>query len=333
MAEFTARFYRVTKCGYYPYQVDSDPVMGSLQYLFEELAAWGAGKDLRDTKLPVPTSALPTYLMGVAQRAGCWALVLWNEVPAGEGGVASVVGTSKVGRPVIRENAIAAGTIPGFPTYFLCIPEHDLFVTLKFGDRVIGLAGCKNYLSVFQELCTAAAEVVEDEDGNVRVEGYRDNDGELLSLHPRFRLQLVRSGTQRAKILAQVNRIRKVVRVKEMDATATDDRAMYQKALDYLGLTQRLPPESVKFRQEVEFRPTREEVATIIDQVGDDVEAAVNDIGFVLTGGQTPIWLSGSIPADTLQLDIIEEDGAFDAADMVQILSRRKAHIVAASEP
>lgn len=332
MAHFLARFYRIKQCGYYPFPATPIPLIGDADYLFEELAEWGKGRNLQDTRLPVVEGELPTYLMSVAKRAGCWVLVLWNEVPSGEAGVASVMGNSKVGRPVIQDNAIAAGSIPGFPTYFLCIPGSNLFATLKYGDRVNGLRGCKHYLAAFQEVGTACAVIQINDEGDVAVLGYRDVSGDVLNLHSRFQLQLIRSGTQRSTILASVSRIRKIVRVKEMDPNEAEDRKMYQKALDWIGVTEPPAPAAVRFKQEIEARPTREEVAEIIDSVIDEVEARVNDVGFVLSGQASPIWLSGSIPAETLELDVQEEEGAFGAKKMVGILSRRRDQIVATAE-
>lgn len=331
MPDFKARFYNVSKCGYYEFPAESERVLGGLDYLMRELAHWSNGKNLVDTRLPTPSSDFPTYLAGIAHRAGCWVFVLWNEVPAGQGGVASVMGTSPVGQPEVHENRVVAGTIPGFPTYFLVIPGHSLFATLRL-DTVTGLEGCKNYLKTFQEISTRVAVPEVDDAGIAYVAGYENEEGEVLALYPRFQLQLIRSGTRRAAILAKSSKIRKIVRVKEMDPTDREDRALYQRGLDWIGLTHRPPADKVKFRQEVEVRPTREEAAGIIDAIIDEVEPRVNDVGFVFVGEQSPLWLSGSIPADTLSVDVDEEEGVYSATALVATLSRRRDQIIAASQ-
>lgn len=333
MAEFTARFYEVMKCGYYPYAADSEAELGGFEFLLKELEAWSSGKNLEDTRLPTSKNSFPTYLMSIGKRAGCWVIVLWNEVPSSEGTIASVVRTSKVGNPTIHENEIAENSIPGFPTYFLCMPDHDLVATLKYGDRVVGLGGFKSYISVFQEISTSIAVVDVDEDDpyQYNVDGYLDEAGDIHGLHAKFQLQLLRSGTQRAAILAQSARIRKIVKVKEMDPTVSTDRAWYQRGLAWLGMTAQVPVDAVKFRQEIEVSPSREDVAAIIDSVIDDVEAKTNDVGFYMRGEGSPMWLSGSIPGHVLEIDVQQENGAFNAAAVANAVSRRKQAILASA--
>lgn len=330
MAQFVARLYRVAKAGYYEYGADT-PSLGGVEFLFDELEAWGAGKTLEQTKLPTPSDTLPTYLMSVGRRGTCRVVVLWNEVPSSEGAVASVSRTSRVGHPTIHANAIAANSIAGFPTYFACFPDDNFVITLRYNDVVTGLQSFKNYVSVFQELSTSLAVVEESTTtpGEYVVLAYRDGDGnELQNLHARFDLQLQRSGNQRAKILAQFDSIRKIVRVKEMDPTVVADRQRYQRFLDWLGITRPPPGESVKFRQELAIRPTRAEVAAIIDQVMEDVEPRINDVGFVFRGGGSPLWLSGSIPSRIIDIDVQAVDGVFDASSLANLISRRRAAIL-----
>ena len=334
MTEFVARFYDVNKCGYYPYARDSEPVLGGFEFLLEELRAWSAGKTLEQTRLPLPTNVLPAYVMGVAKRASCWVIVLWNEVPSSETGVASVSRNSPVGNPTMHENPIAANSIPGFPTYFLCLPESELVATLKVGDRITNLPSFKNYLAAFQELSTSIAVVSTDDDdpSESEVLGYMNDEGEILHLHPRFQLHVRRSGTQRRAILAKSSQVRKIVRVKEMDVSSQVELQLYQRTLMWLGLTPRPPEDKAKFRHEIDFRPTREELATVIDGVLDDVEAVTNDVGFVLKGGQSPLWLSGTIPSQAIDIDAHEHDGVFDAVNLATLLNNRKSSILAAAD-
>lgn len=333
MPDFNARFYNVIKCGYYPFAADSDPELGGFAWLLEQLLAWSQNRTLEQTRLPMPTNALPTYLLNIARRGHTWVIVLWNEVPSTDGTVASVSANSRVGRPRMHGNPIAAGSIPGFPTYFVCLPDEDLVVTLKSEDRVVGLTGFKNFLSAFQDVGTSIADVDFDEDDPSRYEinGYRDEFEDVQNLHARFQLQLRRSGTQRAEILRQYQKIRKIVRVKEMDPTDQTDLALYQRGLIWIGLQGRPMQDKLKVKQEIEIDPTRAEVAAVIDSVMDELERGSNDVGFVLRGEANPIWLSGSIPGHELRVDAVPEDGVFDAGVLADSINRRRTVLMAAA--
>lgn len=335
MAEFNARFYKVRKCGYYPYSASSDREIGGFPFLLEQLLAWSQNKTLERSRLPGSSEELPTYLLNIARHGSCWVIALWNEVPSSDSTVASVSRTSRVGQPQIHGNPIAAGSIPGFPTYFLCLPNHDLVATLKHEDRVTGLSGFKNYLSTFQEMGTSIADVEFDRDDLSRYEvrGYRLTDGQVKSLHPRFELQLLRSGTQRAAILSKHAQIRKVIRVKEMDPTSRIDRTLYQRGLAWLGLTNKPIAERFRVRQEFDVELSQEEVATVIDGVGDDLEREKNDVGFLVRGEASTIWLSGSILGHQIRVDAVQEDGVFDAANLAELINRRRNAILAAASP
>lgn len=333
MTDFQARYYDVNKCGYYPYAGDSGPTIGGFKFLLEELREWSKGKTLEQTRLPLSSNVLPAYLLDVGKRVNTWVIVLWNEVPSSEGGVASVSRNSPVGSPTIHENPIAKNSIPGFPTYFLCIPENDVVATLKHGDRITNLPSFKSYFSVFQELSTSVAVVGtgNDDPAENEVLGYMSDEGEILSLYPRFQLHVRRSGTQRKAILAQSAKVRKIVRVKEMNVASNIEIQLYQRTLVWLGLTPRPPEEKAKFRHEIDFRPTREELAAVIDNVLDDVEPKTNDVGFVMHGEQKPIWLSGSIPSHSIDIDAQVRDGVFDATSLATLLHNRMAAIIAAA--
>ena len=333
MGDLYVRFYDVAKCGYYPWAADSEPRFGDVAFLLSELKGWGVGKTLEQTRLPTPKGTFPTYLFDIVAHKNCWLVVLWNEVPTEDGAVISVSAKAKVGKAKLIDNPIEAGSIPGFPTYFAIFPDQELIATLRLPDRVNGLPGFKGFLSTFLETATSVVVVDDSDPSEPEVLGYTDPEQSEVTraVHPRFQLQLRRSGIQSDKIIQNAERIRKVIRVREMDIAAASDRAFFQKMLDFTGLTAKPRDQTVRLKYELEVEATRKDIATFVREVEDDVEPQVNDVGFVFDRETDTHWLSNAIPHFVLQVSTQRTDGLYDPDDLAKEIFSNKGKLLAAA--
>lgn len=327
MSKFSLRFYRVAHCGYYKYG-HSDPAIGDLEFFLEELRDYADGKTLEDTRVEGGGDRLPAYLFDIKQHGSCWILTLWNEVPAEEGGVASVPAGSPVGAGMVLSNPVAANSIPGFPTYFLFVPEAELMAPVVYGDSVFGLPQFKYYAHQFLENSTSVVHF--DEEGDeVEVLGYEDSDGEVRDdLRARFEIQLKRSGTQEAAIINKAASVRSIIRVAEMKTVSPPERARFQKFLDFWGMTAAPAAKTVRIRQQIPVSVTKEQVRAMINDLSDDLVPKRNDIAFKFEKEARPVWLSGSIASASYDLNVEKVEGVFPAEELAKAFSRRKGALI-----
>ncbi|MBH1566170.1 hypothetical protein I5U58_02045 [Stenotrophomonas maltophilia] len=327
MSKFSLRFYRVAHCGYYKHG-QPVPAIGDLDFFLEELREYAAGKNLEDTRVEGGGDRLPAYLFDIKQHGSCWILTLWNEVPADEGAVASVPASSPVGAGTVLSNPVAANSIPGFPTYFLFIPEAELVAPVVYGDSVFGLPQFKQYAHQFLENSTSVVHF--DEDGEeAEVLGYEDGDGEVREeLRARFEIQLKRNGTQEAAIIKKAASIRSIIRVAEMKTVTQPERARFQRFLDFWGMTAAPAAKTVRIRQQIPVSVTKDQVKAMIDDLSDDLVPKRNDIAFKFEKEAQPVWLSGSIASASYDLNVDKVDGVFSAEDLAKAFSRKKGILI-----
>ncbi|MBV6786112.1 hypothetical protein KWH02_13105 [Xanthomonas campestris pv. uppalii] len=332
MSKFSTKFYRVTHCGYYRHGGHTAEI-GDMEYFLSELSDWAATKSLEDTRAEGSGDRLTAYLFDIKHYGGCWVVVLWNEVPADAGAVASVPANAPVGGATALANPVAANSIPGFPTYFLFIPDDDLVAPLVYGDSVLGLQQFKYYAYNFLENSTSAVNF-EELDDDVTILGYEDDDGEVhANLRPRFDIQLKRGGRQTEAIIQRATSIRSIIRVAEVNTIAPPDRARFQKFLDFFNLTAEPAAKKVRIRQEIPVTVTQQQVREMIESLGDDIIPKRNDLAFKFERDSKPYWLSGGIPTGTYEVPVNKAHGVFPADELARAFSRRKAAVIGDANP
>lgn len=328
------RWYSVPACGYYPWGKGKPATIGSLQFLMTELQQFAKGKKLVNTRLVEDPDQLKTYLAGVSESAGLYVMVLWNEVPNDGNSVTALIGADPVGQAQVVTSELAVGAIPGFATYFVIIPQHGLVGALRVVDNIPGLDAFKSYLATFLASSTSVASVKKEGD-EVVVKGYKDAAGVVQTkLYPRFALSLLRLTDQAAFIKANATKVRKIVRTKLLDVVANPkDMTAWQTFIGYLGLAKHAAPKTdMRIRYEVDVKPTKQEISTLVDQFSDDVEIGLDDVGFVFVGETDIHWLSNSIARSEIELNVQSENGVFSADVLAKALGPAKANLVAATK-
>lgn len=333
MAEFQARFYRITHCGYYMWG-RSEAEIGGTEYVLNDMQSWSLGKSLLNTKVAGEGDRLSAYLLDIKQAAGCWVGTLWNEVPAADGAIASVPMNAVVGGATVVSNPVAANSIPGFPTYFLFIPASELLVTLRHSDSLVGLGQLKYYFQNFLERSCSVVDLDDSDLDDVVVNGYVDDDDELREdVRPSFSIQLKRGGSQEATLLQHAPRIRSIIRVSEIETHRALGRDRFQQALQWMGVTGTPAGRKIRIRQEMPVKVTRAQLESLIESMGDDVVPKRNDLAFRLEKDPKQYWLSGGIPHGKYELAVGREDGVFPADHLATELSRLRRQILQDANP
>lgn len=334
MANFIARFYRVSQCGYFRWG-ESDPSIASLEETLSSLATWSSGKSLLATRVEGIGEKLPSYLFDIKNYGRCWVITLWNEVPTEDGSVTSVMGTDIVGSADVQATAIAAGAIPGFPSYAAFFPEYDLYISLKNADVIAGTEQVKNYFQTFLSRSAPWVSVDVTDPANPEIVGYVDLDDHERAIHtdlyPRFSIQVQKTGDERAEMIRKVTSIRKVIRVNEINTLRAPDRALYQRALAIAGLEGTPQGRTVRIRQEIPVRLTRDQLVALLNSVEPELIPKRNDVAVVFDRDQREHWLSGVIPNLELDLDIDKDEGVFPAIGLARRLAARRTALIEAA--
>lgn len=277
--------------------------------------------------------SMPVYLRGVYRLDDDWTVAIWNEVPDGDGVVASISERSVVGgRQEVFANEFEKDSIPGFATYFWFVPTKNVVATLRMERSLSAKEPMRGYIEVFLE--TRSRFVVGDDDGTVV--GYRDpdSDGEqILRLHPRFRLNpFVKAGAL-ARIRAAREQIVKVVRVGHLELANPVDEAAFGGVLALLRGASR-KRKMIRERQlkvELEFTPTEDELEKMIEaEFGANHRSTWEDLGFTLKGESGKVlWVSKSMARDTFEMDLrVDEAGVVDLGSLKAELAKRRNNIL-----
>lgn len=300
--------------------------------MLTQLENWSRGKQLAQTQTYQHVSTadgetiLPTFLYDIRRRGNEWLLIMWNQVPATNSQVASVMANGNVGQAQIHMNDVVEGSIPGFATYFWFLPEQSVFANIRFQHAVGGHAALQTYLRGYLDRFSEHV-VWGAQNGtslfDIDIEGYRANSTvPAENFSPRYKSAVFTKPGEHELLVQQAHRITKVLRRTRLELQTPEDLALWQTMWRKLRQQQRpLTTDPVSLQYEMKSSMTQEEVQDIIDASNEDSsESTWDDIGFQLSGESSPRWLNKSYARDKFDLDITREnaeivniDSLFDA--------------------
>ncbi|WP_429158125.1 hypothetical protein [Aeromonas media] len=339
-------FYRIDECGYYNYGKEV-PAFGSVSQILKDLHAWGMDKSIENTKLYEPADGsnyLSTYLFNIRQNKNDWLLTTWNETPATEAGVPSVLKDSKVAAPGVIINDIKADSIPGYATYFWFLPDENLFASVRFRKRPLtGQPQMRKYIESALSLissCVVLATKAEV-DGTHKILGYRDPSLGSADLpkpqpQPRFNTSLAHKAGNRELIRQNASRISKIYRKETLQLKHMDKREWWQSALQRFGIsagTDYSRTDEVNIKYEISPESFDIQQVNAMIKSWDDSEETRSDwddYGFGFVGSSTtPHWLSYSTLKASAELDVVwDNDEVVNADNLLKQLHKRKTAIL-----
>lgn len=328
--------YDISKCGYYKWRGD-DPEFGSIDEVVRDLSLWSKGKLLVATKTYEPedyTELFPAYLLDVKEKNGNWLVKIWNETPASEGNVHSVVGTSSVGNPKVIANEIEKGSIPGFATYFWIVPKNNIFASVGFQHLITGQPAfqqyMKSYMEMFSKFVVHAKAPAPDID--IEILGYRQsNKDKPLNLHPRFQTALFSKPGDYEFLKKNVDKITRAVRKTKLQLNRNDDLKMWQQFLRWtqISVPKGKPADFINLQYVVGANITENDLTNIIREYQDNQDRQWDDYGFKVKGDQKTHWLSHASARGEFELDVIKDnDEVFNTDSLLAALDKRKAAIL-----
>ena len=330
------RIYDISKCGYYAWK-GTDPEFGEVGEIMADLSLWSKGKLLAQTKTYESadfTELFPVYLLDIKEKNGNWLIKIWNETPASEGNVHSVMGASSVGNPKVVANKIVKGSIPGFATYFWVVPKRNIFASVGFQHLITGQPAfqqyMKSYIELFSKFVVHAQTPADDAD--IDVLGYRESSkDQTRKLYPRFQTEMFTKPGDYGFLKENFDKITRAVRKTKLQLNRQDDLKMWQQFLRWtqISVPSHKPADFINLQYVMSANITKDDLAAIIDEYQNNSDRQWDDYGFKVKGDQSTHWLSHSSARGEFDLDVVKDnDEVFNTDSLLAALDKRKAAIL-----
>lgn len=329
MAEVSVTAYKIADCRFFDEATgeefgDAAAVMENLLQWIGKLATVGESC----TYEPKPDDPfLRAYCFDARRIPGeqAYLLAMWNESDSKDDSIQLLSVDSAIGEADVSNVDIDPQASPGYPAYFVVMPERGLILNLRFEHRLNGSQPFRRYILGFMQ--ESSDFCVWDEDDDTKLLGYCEDmakwDADSAFL-PLFRYQLVRRGGDTDWLRRQVTNIRKVIRRAIIYPKLPEHRPMYESAYGILGLTpNNRQSAGINFEYDFKVRLTPEKLEQIIAECAPgEVDDAWSDVGFVMAKQASKIhWLSGSYAREKSVLDVARtEGGMVDPESLANIL-------------
>lgn len=317
MPRATLTFYDISQFGYYKRKVDS-PIFGDLQGTLEELSTWASRLNRLDATRMNGIDRRGCFLVDARNIGsnGDFLLVFWNESHNNDGIVPSIFLNSTKGNPLIAENEVEEGSVPGFPTYFLVIPSRMKLVAVRFDGDSSCMPNVALYIQGFMRTFSRHVVRTDAVDGEMRILGYKINPGDAdeppQTLAPRVRVKLVPKPSAVQEILGRQLDIKAVIREETLNTQLLEDRSKLSKALSWIrngAVGPSIVSESLKTVVEVDYTPNTDELTALIDEFVQSGDLENFDLGFKLRGAPNVKWLGRGALQQKLDLDVVRSNG------------------------
>lgn len=335
-------FFEIKSCGYYSPGPKTKLQFGDIASTLADLHSWSSGKDIGQTKTFEPSpehDSLPVYLYDIRSHKMDWLLTVWNQTPATDNKVASVMANGRVGSASVKMNVVAPGSIPGFATYFWFIPERNVFANLRFQHNTVGHAPMRSYLRGFLE--RSSQHVVYDTAPqaagvDLGILGYRKSHSDPIQggVQPRFNSQPFKKPGEMRFISSNYRNISKVKRRITLELHNQEDLELWQKFWRKLkGSPASARDYPIAIEYNIKSSISSDELKDIFEAFTKEIESdstpTWDDYGFQLRGETATRWLSSAYARDKLELNISRENDEVVTADSLLLeLSRNRNKIL-----
>ncbi len=332
-------FYDVLRCGYYN-RGGSEAVIGDCASALADLHRWITGDKptIRETQSFTPavdSEVLPVHCYNIYKPAkrNEFLLTTWNETETGDGVFASVYADQAAGNADVEAQDVPDGTIPGYPAYFWFIPERNIVATIRVDNRLNGHQGMNLYLRGFLERFSrwVVTEKRQPKSLTVDIAGYSlSGDSEILRVRPDFKSAPVKKQGEIRYIRSHWKKIRKMIRTDEYKTGRSKSASFLRKALHAFGLSgDAQVPEDTRYRCEMTYQPTKDELDEIIQHWENDHTSRWDDVGFMFSGDGEIKWLSRTTARDIMSLDIdYKNDVVIDEESLMAALAAQRDQLL-----
>ncbi|HDR9081408.1 hypothetical protein [Burkholderia vietnamiensis] len=331
--EITVTHFDITRCGYYtPYARKDAHLFGSAESMLKDLAAWAAGRSLATTQTyGFSNELLPAYLLDVRSAKDEYLVCTWNRTADVSGNVLSVPGGAKVGAASASAAKLPPGNIAGYPSYFWFRPKENRFSTVQFAGTLNGRQNLIAYTSSFLQKFNPQ-HVIAKHDANLEaeahkcIEGYQESPdaGEYYTLEdamPSFESVLVRNAGVVAKIRKDLDRVHTIIRKETIRATTAAGKSHLDGVLGFFGVEKaKASDNDYRVSYKVKYKPSEQEFDKMVEQYQEFAASKWDDIGFLMSGRSSPVWLSGSVARTKSDVEVVRKDNVVDTQQLLTTL-------------
>lgn len=270
-------------------------------------------------------------------------VVLWKEVKNNKGDIYALSKNRKPGNGKVKKNSFGADVIPGFPVYFWFRPSEDKIIPLLFDHSEKGKTNLENHLLGFLRFKAkkwSVTEIVTDPNGLDIVKDHFGfaHDGKkeniVKDLQPRASFSIIKSGNALQTLLdnqASISRLQRVERIttsKQGDVDVSGIEYLYNRFFSDLkdDLT---TPTSVRYKSEVPWKPTREEIEEVYANAMEAFEEEQLMALTAITKQQKRLSFLGNADKRDLRLWVSgAENGFIPASALYDALDKARANLL-----
>lgn len=337
--EITVTHFEIARCGYYvPFARKDAHLFGTTESMLKDLAAWANGRSLVGTQTyGFSDEMLPTYLLDVKSSKDEFLVCTWNRTADASGNVLSVPGTAKVGSAKASTATLPAGNIAGYPGYFWFRPKEDRFSTIQFPGTLNGRQNFIAYTTAFLQKFNPQ-HVIAKQDADLHaevhkcIECYQESPeaGEYYEpngVMPLFESSMVRNPGLVEQIRKELASVHTIIRKETITATTAAGKSHLDGLLGLFGVEKaKVTDSEYRISYKVKYRPSDEEFDRMVEQYDDIASTRWDDIGFLMSGRASPVWLSGSVARTKLDVEVVRNSNVVDAQHLLETLQlHRKA--------
>ncbi|MFC5441661.1 hypothetical protein [Rhodanobacter ginsenosidimutans] len=333
MEDITATLYGISVCRYH--DEDAADSFCDLGLVLEDIQEWLGGlASIGESCTYEPSqddSFLRTFCLDIKPLASDRAVlvVTWNELSSVEDGVQLISAGSAIGEAEVSTVAIDALSVPGYPAFFVLLPQENLLLNLRFEQRLNGMSAFKRFVLGFMQ--ESAKWCVWQQ--NDKLLGYAEDQQSVTgNFLPEFATSMSRRASNLDWFRREVGNIRKVVHRKLIRPVIESHRTYLDMTFGFLGLepNRRLRAD-IDFEYDFKIRLTEDKLQKIFDEYEQTaLDDGWTDVGFILArDAQKKHWLSGSICREKISKDIRRtESGTIDIDHLVEILNESLGDII-----
>ncbi|MGX7005128.1 hypothetical protein [Caballeronia sp. KNU42] len=340
--EVTVTHFDVTRCGYFvPFARNNAHLFGDAESMLADLASWSAGVDLVQTQTYAPgDELLPTYLLDVKSAKREYLVGTWNGTADSSGNVLSVPATAKVGSAQATTAVLPPGNIAGYATYFWFRPDQQEFSTVQFAGGLNGRQNMLAYTNAFlakfnPRHVVAKGSVTLKADVHRCIEGYREAQDDTLEVlplekaYPVFESLLVRNEGRINEIKRNLASVHTIIRKETITATTAAGKSHLGGIMGVFGVEKaRTNEHDYRVRYQIKYRPTAAEFDAMVETYKAVSGNGWDDIGFLMTGRSSPLWLSGSMARTKAEIEVVRNGHVVDAPQLLRTLQLHRAELL-----
>ncbi|MBU9324757.1 hypothetical protein KTE24_29125 [Burkholderia gladioli] len=334
--EITVTHFEILRCGYFiPFARDNAHLFGTTESILQNLSDWSVGRSLISTQTYGFTDELlPTYLLDVKQLDGDFLVCTWNRTVDASGNVLSIPGAAKVGAAAASTATLPPGNIAGYAAYFWFRPKERRFSTVQFGGMVNGRQNLIAYMDAFMAKFNPQ-HVFAKQNADLHaethkcIEGYQEDPEAreyypLKDAMPAFDSISVRNDALIEQIRKNLGSVHTIIRKETIKATTAAGRTHLDGVLNFFGVEKaKTNQNEYRVSYKVKYQPSEEEFDNMVKRYQEIKSSTWDDIGFLMSGRSTPLWLSGSIARTKKDIEVVRKNNVVDSE---QLLATLRAH-------